>query len=96
MVNKSPRYFLSLEFAKLKSGEVVKIMSKSENLVIVRQLYEVMEKGDYSLLSPLLTEDIRRHGLTLEQRLEVEFLENKWVHVTYHSSRKDCRVSELP
>ncbi|MGP0129169.1 MAG: hypothetical protein ACTMUB_07875 [cyanobacterium endosymbiont of Rhopalodia musculus] len=56
-------------------------MDESKNLVIVKQLCKVTEEGDYSLLSLLLTEWIRRHRLTLEQQLKAKFLQNKWVHV---------------
>ncbi len=51
-------------------------MNESNSLAIVKQLYEVIEKGDYSLLTPLLTDDIQWYGLTLDQQLEAKFLQD--------------------
>ncbi|YAI81623.1 MAG: hypothetical protein ACQJCO_07395 [cyanobacterium endosymbiont of Rhopalodia sterrenbergii] len=56
-------------------------MDESKNLVIVKQLCKVNKKGDYSLLSPLLTKEIRLRGLNLEPQLKAKLLQNKWAHL---------------
>ncbi|MEM8777790.1 MAG: hypothetical protein AAGF26_02730 [Cyanobacteria bacterium P01_G01_bin.49] len=50
-------------------------MSASENVAIVKQLYQAIEQSDRTLISPFLTEDIQWYGLTLNQGVEAKRLQ---------------------
>ncbi|MEA5510848.1 hypothetical protein VB715_13830 [Crocosphaera sp. UHCC 0190] len=49
-------------------------MSASENVAIVKQLYEVMGQGDRQFIKSLLTENIQWYGLSLTEGVQSQLL----------------------